>query len=471
MHMCVIGDLMIDEYLWGTVERISPEAPVQVVEVKTQHSSLGGAGNVAANLVSLGAQVSVAGVVGKDMNGQWLQNTFRKMHVHQEGIFLDDKRPTTKKTRVIAAHQQVVRIDWEKKTPLHTVYETKIIDYIKKYIEQWDAIVISDYNKGLLTPCLLSGVIGEAHEHSKWIIVDPKGADYSRYRGASLLTPNKKEALLASGGVDTDLRHIGDAMIRDLSLKGLIITLGQDGMYVFSPPDDPKIIPTRARDVFDVSGAGDTVVATLALCLAGGGTLHEAASMANLTAGIVVGKIGTATVTPSEIVEFYGQTHQPLHKKIVSFHDIVKIIESHRLRGERISFTNGCFDLLHLGHIKLLHEARSYANLLVVGLNSDSSVKKLKGESRPCLDQNERAHILSALDCVDYIVLFDEETPLKLIEAIKPDILVKGADYKKNEVVGAEIVQEYGGSVRLVDLVEYRSTSNIIKKIIKNHQS
>ncbi|MGA1826166.1 MAG: D-glycero-beta-D-manno-heptose-7-phosphate kinase [bacterium] len=469
-HILVVGDLMMDEYLWGNTERISPEAPVQVVEVRNQQSSLGGAGNVAANLVSLGGNVSVAGVIGADPNGLWIQNTFQTMGINQEGIFPDDSRPTTKKTRVIAANQQIVRIDWEKKEALHPEYVAKILTFIKKNINSWDAIIISDYDKGLLTQSLLEGVIREANTHSKWIIVDPKGVDFSRYRGASLLTPNRKEALLASGGTSSDLAQIGSTIIRDLSLKGLIITLGQDGMYVFSPPDDAKIIPTKARDVFDVSGAGDTVIATLTLCLAGGLNLHEAASMANVTAGIVVGKVGTATVNPSEILAFYGEANLPFHKKAVSFQDIGKIIKGHRIKGERIAFTNGCFDLLHLGHIKLLHEARSFANLLVVGLNSDSSVRKLKGASRPCLDQNERAQILSALDCVDYVVLFEEETPLRLIEAIRPDILVKGADYKKDEVVGADVVEKYGGTIQLVDLVKYRSTSTIIQQIIKNHQ-
>jgi len=316
---------------------------------------------------------------------------------------------------------------------------------------------------------MLSRVIREGNSQSKWVLVDPKGSDFSPYRGASLLTPNKKEALLASGGGQDNLTLIGSKMIKDLSLKGLIITLGKDGILVFSPPQVAEIIPTRARAVFDVSGAGDTVIATLALCLAGGLNLYDAASMANLTAGIVVGKVGTATVDPSEILEYCGETNFRLPKKILSRKEAGEIVDSLRSKGQRIVFTNGCFDLLHIGHIKLLHEAKSFADILIVGLNSDSSVRRLKGESRPCLDQNERAQILSALECVDYVIIFEEDTPLRLLAAIKPEILVKGADYKKDEVVGAQLVEKYGGAIRLVELEKYKSTSNIIKQIIKNH--
>ena len=470
-HIFVLGDLMIDEYLWGKTERISPEAPVQIVEVDTQASSLGGAGNVVANLVSLGGKVSVAGIIGLDTGGQWIKKTLHQMGVNYQGIIEDNKRPTTKKTRVIAAHQQVVRIDWEKRDALTQSQEAKLLDYIKEHIDVWDAIIISDYNKGLLTKKLLSNVINEANLKSKWIIIDPKGSDYSRYRGAGLITPNKKEALLTVlNGDDKDLKIIGLNMINELELKGLIITLGQDGMYVFSHQDKPKIIPTKARAVYDVSGAGDTVVATLALCLAEGIKLTDAAFYANLTAGIVVGKVGTAVVNPAEILEFLGESYFTFNKKIISGENFIRIIKTHRSKGQKIAFTNGCFDLLHTGHIKLLHEAKSFADILIVGLNSDSSVRRLKGLSRPCLNQDERAQILSSLDCVDYVIIFEEDTPLELIELIGPDILVKGADYNVDGVVGAEFVKKNGGSVRLIDLVKYRSTSGIIKEIIEKHQ-
>jgi len=470
-HIFVLGDLMIDEYIYGKTERISPEAPVQIIEVDTQTSSLGGAGNVVANIVSLGGKVSVAGVIGSGVNGQWIKKTFDKIGVNYEGIVEDDNRPTTKKTRVISAHQQVVRIDWEKKDAITKTQEIKILDYIKKHIDEWDAIVISDYNKGLLTKSLLYNIIIEANLKSKCIIVDPKGTDYSRYKGASLLTPNKKEILLTVlKEDDKSIEEIGIDMVNELSLRGLIITLGQNGMYVFPHQDKPKVIPTKARAVYDVSGAGDTVVATLALCLAEGTNLQDAAFLANLTAGIVVGKVGTATVKPIEVMEFLGEDRS-FNKKIVSKENLINIIKYHRSRGQKIAFTNGCFDLLHTGHIKLLYEAKSFADVLIVGLNSDSSVKRLKGLSRPCLNQGERAQILSSINYVDYITIFTEDTPINLIELIKPDILVKGTYYNENEIVGSEFVKQNGGSIRLVDLVEQKSSTGIIKEIIRKHKT
>ncbi|MGA1842996.1 MAG: D-glycero-beta-D-manno-heptose-7-phosphate kinase [bacterium] len=472
-RILVLGDLMIDEYLWGGVERISPEAPVQVVDVQREARTLGGAGNVVANLASMGAKVDVGGVIGDCPGAQWLADQLDSLYVGHECLIRDPERPTTIKTRVIAANQQVVRIDRETRRPISEKQEERLVRHITRHWDQWQGIVLSDYGKGLLTRSFLEKVITLGREKGIRVVVDPKGTDFTRYRGAGLITPNRKEAFLGMGldpGKDAEVPSLGVRMIEELDLLGLVITLGAEGMCVFSPGEEPRLIPTRAREVYDVSGAGDTVVAALALCLASGVDLPRAAEVANLAAGVVVGKVGTATVTPEEILSHLGGGYSVAGKIINNRTELSRTVSVHRQRGERVVFTNGCFDLLHLGHIKLLHEAKSIGEVLVVGLNTDASVQRLKGPSRPCLGEEERAHILASLDCVDYVTLFDEDTPLALIELIKPDILVKGADYSKEQVVGADVVESYGGQVRLVNLAEHKSTTHLIESIVERHR-
>lgn len=472
-RILVIGDLMLDEYLWGNVDRISPEAPVQVVDIRREDLTLGGAGNVIANLTALGGGVDVAGVIGDDPEGEWILGHMKSIGVGQEFIIKQGGRPTIKKTRVIAVSQQVVRIDRETRSPIPARVEGYFIERISENIGQWHVIIISDYGKGLLTKSLLERVIQIARENGVMTIVDPKGRDFTKYKGASLLTPNKKEALLAMGiedAEDYDLKGLGGEMIGRLDLDGLVITLGAEGMYIFSCNTPPRLIPTRAREVYDVSGAGDTVVAAMALCLAGGADLALAAEIANLAAGVVVGKMGTATVSQEEILSYIDKRYTMINKIIKSHDELLRVLSLHRQRGEKVVFTNGCFDLIHLGHIKLLHESKSFGDVLVVGLNSDDSVRRLKGPLRPCLDEEERMHIIAALDGVDYVTLFSEDTPLDLIKTIQPEILVKGADYNKGDVVGADVVESYGGEVRLVELVESQSTSGLIQKILDRYK-
>jgi len=470
INALVIGDLMLDEYLWGRAERISPEAPVQVLDVTREEIRIGGAGNVANNLVALGCRVSVASVVGGDENGTILLHAFSGKGIDVSGVFEDPLRTTSRKTRVVAANQQIVRIDRESRDPIGTDYEQKIVGYLREQGERFNVILVSDYLKGVLTPSLLAAVIVFARERKIPVVVDPKGSDYAKYRGATLLTPNRKEAETASGIAIRDeegLCRAGARLLDAADLTALVITRSEEGMSLFLRDGGVVHIPTFAREVFDVTGAGDTVLAVLGLALAGGVGFADAARLANFAAGIAVGKVGTSTVSPAEIVGSMGFQHGDSDTKIKNLDVLAGIIEAEKARGRRIVFTNGCFDLLHVGHVKYLQKAKSFGDVLVLGLNSDASVRRLKGEKRPLIGEAERAHILAALDCIDYVVIFDEDTPLRLIETLKPAVLVKGGDYTPEGVVGKDLVESYGGRIELVTFVDGRSTTNIIDKILR----
>ncbi|RNC65823.1 MAG: D-glycero-beta-D-manno-heptose-7-phosphate kinase [Desulfuromonadales bacterium] len=468
----VIGDLMLDEYLWGRADRISPEAPVQVVDVTREEIRIGGAGNVANNLVALGCRVSVASVVGGDDNGSILLRAFTGKGIDVAGIFEDPLRTTGRKTRIVAANQQIVRIDRESREPIGAEYERKIMEFLRVRGEEIDVILVSDYLKGVLTPSLLGAVIAFAGERGIPVVVDPKGNDYAKYRGATVLTPNRKEAEAASGVAIRDMESLGHAgaqLLEVADLTALVITRSEEGMSLFLRDGGVVHIPTFAREVFDVTGAGDTVLAVLGMALAGGAGFAESARLANAAAGVAVGKIGTSTVSPAEIVGSLGFHHGDGDAKIKNMDVLATVIEAERARGRRVVFTNGCFDLIHVGHVKYLQKARAFGDLLVLGLNSDASVRRLKGERRPLIGEAERAHILAALDCIDYVVIFDEDTPLRLIETLRPSILVKGGDYTPEGVVGKDVVESYGGRVELVEFVDGRSTTNIIEKILNSY--
>jgi len=468
----VVGDLMLDEYLWGKAERISPEAPVQVVDVLREELRLGGAGNVVNNLAALGAQVSVCSVVGDDPNGWSLLQEFGKMDVAVDAIFLDPTRRTSRKTRVVAANQQIVRIDRESREALPTAFESQLCDWVAAHAGEFQVIVLSDYNKGVLTPSVIASIVASAALSGTPVLVDPKGSDYGRYGGATLLTPNRKEAEAASGVAIRDVASLTQAagIIMDtVGLQHLLITRSEEGMSLFSKGGEVVHIPTVAREVFDVSGAGDTVLAALAVGIASGCGMAEAARLANVAAGIAVGKLGTSIVTPQEIIDVVALSHHDSDSKIKSRDVLALLISAEKERGKQVVFTNGCFDLLHAGHVKYLQKARGLGNLLVLGLNSDASVRRLKGAKRPLICEDERAHILAALDCIDYVTIFDEDTPLELIKSLKPNILAKGGDYSLDGVVGREIVEEYGGRVELVTFVDGKSTSNIIDKVLERY--
>jgi D-beta-D-heptose 7-phosphate kinase/D-beta-D-heptose 1-phosphate adenosyltransferase len=468
----VIGDLMLDEYLWGKTDRISPEAPVQVVDVMREDLRLGGAGNVVNNLVALGCKVSVCSVIGADVNASYLKQFFAAMGVETDGLFEDPDRRTGKKTRVMAAHQQIVRIDRESKDALHPAVEDKVIAWVKLNAHKFDVLVVSDYLKGVLTSSVLEAVIRLGTNAEIPVVVDPKGCDYSKYRGATILTPNRKEAEQASGVLIIDeatLNLAAAKLLESIDLSALLITRSEAGMSLFRSAGDPLHIPTVAREVYDVTGAGDTVLAVLSLGLAAGLPIDDSAKLANTAAGIVVGKLGTSTLKPSEILDEIGREHRDSDNKIKNLDVLAEIISAEKSRGKKIVFTNGCFDLLHVGHVKYLQKARSFGDLLILGLNSDASIKRLKGDKRPLIGEEERAHILAALDCIDYVVVFDEDTPLNLIETLKPSILVKGGDYTLDGVVGREIVEAAGGRVELVQFVDGKSTTNIIGKILESY--
>jgi len=468
----VLGDLMLDEYLWGTVDRISPEAPVQVVEVKRKELRLGGAGNVINNLLTLNCQVDVASVVGDDDDGQFLLRRLTERGLHQHGVFSQVERVTSRKTRVLASNQQIVRIDQETRSEISTESEDRILSYLQDSVSSLDVIFLSDYQKGVMTDRLLKEVIAIGRSAKVPVLVDPKGEDYSKYRGATLLTPNRKEAQLATGLTITDedsLLAVGRKLRETLELEALVLTRSEEGMTVFSS-DGEIHLPTVAREVYDVSGAGDTVLSMFGLGMAQKLPLGCSAGLANIAAGIVVGKVGTSTVSAQEILDTVGSQQQDSDQKICAPSLLKNILAGERQKGRTVVFTNGCFDLLHVGHVKYLQAARRLGDLLVLGLNSDASIKRLKGSSRPLIGQEERAHILAALDCIDYVVVFDEDTPMEVITTLRPDILVKGGDYTPEGVVGRELVEGYGGRVELINFVDGKSTTNIINKILESYQ-
>ncbi|TLD81661.1 D-glycero-beta-D-manno-heptose-7-phosphate kinase [Helicobacter sp. MIT 05-5293] len=457
----VIGDLMIDHYVWGQCERISPEAPVQVVDVKSESNRLGGACNVVSNLAALNAQVFVCGVIGSDDAGLWLGDKLESMGVDISYLFVDTARPTTKKTRIIISNQQVLRVDRESKMPV----DSEIIDDIKQRLQaainEVDCVIISDYGKGLLSVDLTQYIIKHAKSCSKIILCDPKGKDYSKYKGATLLTPNKKEAQEATGIDIVDehtLIEAGMAIKMQCELEISLITLSEDGIGLFEN-HTMRQIPTVAKEVFDVTGAGDTVIAALGFALSGGCDILQACEFANVAAAVVVGKVGSASATHSEILQYHTQYFSCNESKFVSQEMLLHILQG--LKQSKVVFTNGCFDILHRGHLTYLAKARSLGDVLIVGINSDDSVMRLKGENRPINSLEDRAYMLCGLECVDYVVSFSSDTPLELIKAIKPDVLVKGGDYHNKVVVGSEFAKE----VVLIDFVEGKSTTKIIHKI------
>ena len=462
-NILVLGDLMIDHYLWGSCERISPEAPVQVVDISKETTVLGGAGNVINNLNALGAKVSVASVIGDDDNGVELISMLNAIDVDSQNIVTQESRKTSKKSRVIAVSQQILRYDKESKNDIEASSVDKIVASISANISSYDMVILSDYGKGVLTDALCQRVIKLANEKSVKVLVDPKGSDFSKYRGAYLLTPNKKEAILATGIEIADESTLKEALLKlkeECELGISLITLSEDGIAIFD--ETLKVFPTVAKEVFDVTGAGDTVIASIAFALSSGKNIDESAKFSNLAAGVVVGKIGSATVSIDEIEEYEASLHKSTSDAhIKSFEDINAIVSRCRSNGKRVVFTNGCFDILHVGHVKYLQIAKSFGDILIVGLNSDESVSRLKGPTRPVNIAEDRAYLLAALEAVDFVVPFGEDTPYNLIKMIEPDVLVKGGDYEGKSVVGTE----FAGELKLVDFVDGKSTTKTIQKI------
>ena len=462
-NILVIGDLMIDHYLWGSCERISPEAPVQVVDIAKETTVLGGAGNVINNLNTLGAKVSVASVIGDDENGRELLDMLQKIDVDSSNIAKQEGRKTSKKSRVIAVSQQILRYDKESKEDITQESEQKIIASLEDSIDAYDMVILSDYGKGVLTNSLSQSIIKFAKKNGVRVLVDPKGSDFSKYRGAYLLTPNKKEAILATGIEIQDkdsLRQALQKLKKECDLGISLITLSEDGIATLDK--EVEIFPTVAKEVFDVTGAGDTVIASIAYALSAGKSIQETAAFANLAAGVVVGKIGSATVSMDEVEEYEASLHKSTSDAhIKSFQEIEALVKRSKELGKKVVFTNGCFDILHVGHVKYLQIAKSFGDILIVGLNSDASVSRLKGPSRPVNIAEDRAYLLAALEAVDFVVPFEDDTPYELIKMIAPDVLVKGGDYEGKTVVGTE----FSGELKLVDFVDGKSTTKTIQKI------
>lgn len=454
---------MVDHYLWGKCERISPEAPVQVIEVVREEERLGGACNVMQNLSSLGAEVYAAGIVGADANSHVVIQRLEALGIHTAGIVAESGRKTTKKSRIIAGAQQVVRVDRENRIPIHPESAAELMRYIGSILDKLDAILMSDYAKGVLESDFCRGVIVQAKNHGVPVLVDPKGSDYTKYAWASLITPNKKEAAIASHidiVDDASLKRAGFWLKESCELDAAMITLSEEGMAIFE--QHMVKIPTIAREVYDVTGAGDTVLAALGFYLTCEWDLKNAARFANAAAAVVVGKVGSATATLGEIEAYERRLRQEGSlSKIRSCEEIGRVCDELRKRNKKIVFTNGCFDLLHAGHVSYLEAANQCGDVLVLGLNSDESVRRLKGPSRPVNNQADRARVLAALESVDFVVLFGEDTPYELIQIIQPDVLVKGGDYEGKEVVGSDIARE----VRLIPFVEGKSTTGMIDVI------
>ena len=455
--IAVIGDFMIDHYLWGESNRISPEAPVPVVEIKKEEDRLGGAGNVVNNLLALGSEVLVSTVLGDE--SERMLKLLREKNVNTAGVFIDKSRKTIVKSRVIASNHQVVRYDKETKEDIKKEYEEKIFKYLKANIEKIDIFLLSDYAKGVLTESLTQKIIDLANKYNKKLIIDPKN-NFSKYKNAYMIKPNKKELSLATGieiKSKEDLIKAGWKLKKQLNLKYLLVTLSEEGMALFG--EEFIQIPTLAREVYDVTGAGDTVLASLGFYLSKKDNLIEAMHFANAAAAVVVGKVGSATASLDEIMEIERKLDNSVDYKIIDFERVEDLMKS--LKNKKIVFTNGCFDILHIGHVKYLQKAKTLGDVLIVGVNSNESVKRLKGEDRPINDEYDRAYLLASLEVVDYVVIFKEDTPYELIKKIKPDVLVKGKDYEGKEVVGSDIAKE----VKLIDFVDGKSTTNIIKKI------
>lgn len=471
VHVVCVGDLMLDRYVEGKVDRVSPEAPIPVLAVDRETAMLGGVGNVLRNLSALGVSTELVAAIGVDRAGRELA----ALVAHEPGVtprlVSVPDRQTGIKTRYVAGGQQLLRADRESTAEVAGDHCQSLLDDAKAALAGAPgaaAVVLSDYGKGVLGPALLSAAIGLAREDGRAVVVDPKGGDFSRYRGATLLTPNRRELSLATGlATESDDEVVAACrkLIDDFDVTAVLATRSERGMSLVDR-QAAHHLSARAREVFDVSGAGDTVVAIVAAAIAAGAPLRDAAQLANVGAGVVVGKVGTAVAHPAEILTAMHESEfLDAEAKVATAPAMLDKAESWRRRGWRIGFTNGCFDLLHPGHVSLLNQARAACDRLVVGLNGDASVQRLKGADRPIQGESSRAAVLASLAPVDLVVVFHEDTPLELIRALRPDVLVKGADYTVGEVVGAEDVQSWGGQVLLADILSGHSTTETIRRM------
>lgn len=480
-RVLVVGDVMLDRYVWGNAERISQEAPVILLRADSREERLGGASSVATLLQALGARTSLAGVIGTDADGARARQLLSRLGIDSEAVLTDEQRPTTIKERYIGRAQdrhpqQMIRVDYESREPLAEALERRLRAVIDAKLREVDLVLISDYAKGVCTPTLLRAVIGAARGRGLRVVADPtRGGDYAKYHGCSALTPNRLEAGLATRRtISTGEQALAAAAeLRDrYGLEAGIVTLDKDGMALAHRDGRTTLYPTRPRQVYDITGAGDMVMASLGLALAAGADYDAAVRLANVAGGLEVEKIGVATVSREEIVAdllhapFHGSERRlPGAAKVLPLTQLVVELDRRRATGQKVAFTNGCFDVLHAGHVQYLAEARRQADCLVVGLNSDSSVRQLKGPGRPLNPAEARALVLAALRDVDFVTIFAETTPLALIMAVRPDVLVKGGDYQRSQVVGADFVEANGGRVHLAQYREGFSTTSLVERM------
>ena len=471
LSVLVLGDLMLDCWVYGQVDRISPEAPIPVLKIDPvlQRWTLGGASNVAENIAALGARAILVGVTGADAAAEQMARLAGENSRFEAVLIPDPSRPTTVKTRYIAHGQQLLRADQESAAPLGDAAAQAVLAAYRARLAEADIVILSDYAKGVLSDAVLAGAIAAARDAGIPIVADPKRLDFAAYRGVTMLKPNRLEASRATGidcSDDASAEAAGRQALAAAEAQAILLTRGAQGLSVI-PADGPALhLPALARRVFDVSGAGDTTIAAFAVALAGGADLADAARLANIAAGLVVAKPGTATISRDELAEaLHVDDLLATDRKILVVDQAVTRIAEWRSRGLKVGFTNGCFDLIHPGHVALLTRARATCDRLVVGLNTDTSIKRLKGPERPIQNEGARATVMASIGAVDLVVPFAEDTPMRLIEAIRPDVLIKGADYTIDQVVGAELVQSYGGRVALVPLEQGQSTSRTIARI------
>ncbi|SEQ92074.1 D-alpha,beta-D-heptose 7-phosphate 1-kinase [Amphritea atlantica] len=460
-QVLVVGDLMLDRYWHGPTSRISPEAPVPVVKIDQREDRPGGAANVALNITALGGGVSLVGIVGRDEAGQALQQQLESAQVNCR-FCTSDSEPTITKLRVLSRHQQLIRLDFEERFTAD--HSAALQQQAEMMLSNVSALVLSDYDKGTLSnPQVL---INAARKVGVPVLVDPKGTDFERYRGATLLTPNmgEFEAVVGCCRSEQELVEKAQLLVEQLDLEALLVTRSEQGMTLIKPGQNEVHFPAHAREVFDVTGAGDTVISTLATALAAGETLEVATGLANIAAGIVVGKLGTAAISGPELRRAVNRA-QGSERGVVSDEQLLIALEDARAAGEKIVFTNGCFDILHAGHVGYLEQARAQGDRLVLAINDDESVRRLKGEGRPINPVERRKAVLSGLEAVDWVVSFAEDTPERLLEQIRPEVLVKGGDYGLEQVVGGEYVKSYGGEVKVLSFLDNCSTTAIVEKI------
>lgn len=477
-RIVLVGDLMLDRYLYGNAERLSPEAPVPVLHYQREELRLGGAGGVAADLAALGAEVRVVGVIGDDENGRQLRGQLQACGAATDWLAQVPDRPTTCKMRLVglAQHrhpQQMMRIDIEEQAAIGTSLAGQVLTQAVRALDGAAVLCIEDYNKGVLGGDTCQQLIAMARERGVPVLIDPANIpDYSKYAHATALKLNRIETEKATGLPVTNEAQYAAAcssLLEKLDLDAVVITLDKKGAYLATRSGERRWLQTRARQVYDVTGAGDMVLAMIAVARAGGANWEDSVALANVAGGLEVERFGSVPILPREIIdELLSEAHEHEGKQR-TLERLLPELQHHRAAGRKIVFTNGCFDLIHLGHVKYFQFAKRQGDILVVGVNTDSSICKLKGPKRPIINEEDRLGVLEELESIDYLVPFDDDTPLRLIQAIRPDVLVKGADYKKEQVVGWDTVEGYGGRIALAPLIDGRSTSSVIRRILEAH--